>query len=250
MPTHRVALISDIHGNALALEAVLKDIQRRGADRIVCLGDVATLGPQPRRTIALVRDHCAELITGNHEAYLLDPTIDDAHLAAAPVRSAIDWCREQVTEDDLGFLARFAATHAIDLGPHHRLLAYHGSPRSNTEDILATSDPDRVEQALGASDATVFAGGHTHVQMLRQHRGRWVINAGSVGMPFEEYVHLKKPKVLPFAEYAILRVEGRHLQADLHRVALDIPALIAAARAWDHELGQDLAQMYATAVVR
>ncbi|MCB0291188.1 MAG: metallophosphoesterase, partial [Calditrichaeota bacterium] len=72
----KIALISDIHGNLTALEAVLADIRRRGADRIICLGDLATLGPQPREVIARLRELDCPGIMGNHDAALL-------HLEAA-----------------------------------------------------------------------------------------------------------------------------------------------------------------------
>ncbi|MDD9944556.1 MAG: metallophosphoesterase family protein [Myxococcales bacterium] len=244
MGVHRLALISDIHGNAIALRAVLAHARRAGIERIVCLGDVATLGPDPGECIALVRENCDTFVMGNHETYLLHSDIDDDHLAAPSVRSAVAWCRERVSARDLRFLSEFQDVCEIPLGAHHKLLLYHGSPRSNTEDLLATTEPTRLDEALGDTDATLFAGGHTHVQMLRQHRGRWVLNAGSVGMPFVEAVSCGPPTALPFAEYCHLEVEGEHARAHLQRVALDRAELIDAARAWRHPLGDELVEMY------
>ena len=68
----RVALISDIHGNALALELVLADIRREAVDLTVCLGDVATLGPKPRECLEMVRSEGIRSIMGNHDEFLLD----------------------------------------------------------------------------------------------------------------------------------------------------------------------------------
>lgn len=78
----RIALISDIHGNLISLEAVLADIDREEADQIICLGDVATIGPQPREVVAKLKASGLTGITGNHESYLLNP-----------VRSMRKWMR-------------------------------------------------------------------------------------------------------------------------------------------------------------
>ena len=84
----RVALISDIHGNDVALRAVLADIRRRGVDQIVCLGDVATLGPSPQRTVDLVVELNCPCIMGNHDAFLLEPGLVETYTQAAPVIDA------------------------------------------------------------------------------------------------------------------------------------------------------------------
>ena len=90
----RVALISDIHGNAIALEAVLRDITRVGADRTICLGDTATLGPSPVEVLGMLRDLRIPCITGNHDAFLLEPDLLATYTQAPPVVAAVDWCRE------------------------------------------------------------------------------------------------------------------------------------------------------------
>jgi predicted phosphodiesterase len=69
----RVALVSDIHGNEVALKAVVDEVERVGVDQIVCLGDVATLGPLPGGVIRMLRDLACPCIMGNHDAFLIDP---------------------------------------------------------------------------------------------------------------------------------------------------------------------------------
>ncbi len=71
----RIALISDIHANEVALGAVLDDIERTGVDRVVCLGDVATLGPRPESVLDRIRQMDCPCIMGNHDAFLLDPEL-------------------------------------------------------------------------------------------------------------------------------------------------------------------------------
>jgi diadenosine tetraphosphatase ApaH/serine/threonine PP2A family protein phosphatase len=92
--------------------------------------------------------------------------------------------------------------------------------------------------------ATIHAGGHTHVQMLRQHRGMLVVNPGSVGMPFERYVGGGPPTILPHAEWACVDASASQLSVSLHRVAVDPAALRRAALASDNPLAPMLASQY------
>jgi putative phosphoesterase len=220
----RIALLSDIHGNDVALRAVLADIGKRGVDQIMCLGDVATLGASPQRTVDLLGELNCPCIMGNHDAFLLEPALVKAYTQAAPVIEAIDWCRNELSRESFEYLRTFKPIIELPLGSNSMLL-YHGSPRSNVEDILATTSPELLDTLFEGQQATVMAGGHTHVQMLRQHRGRLVLNVGSVGMPFRDYVAGARPTILAHAEYAIVEEAGGAAGVTLHRVPLDKNAM-------------------------
>jgi predicted phosphodiesterase len=99
------------------------------------------------------------------------------------------------------------------------------------ENILATTTAGQLDAMLAGQHAGVLAGGHTHIQMLRQHRGMLVVNAGSVGMPFEEFVNGREPRLLAHAEYAIVDARGGAIGVELRRVPLSRAALCAAAAA-------------------
>ena len=105
------------------------------------------------------------------------------------------------------------------------------------EDLLATTPPEQLEEVLGAARATVMAGGHTHVQMLRQHRGTLIVNAGSVGAPFKEFVNHGPPTLMPYAEYATVEAERSGVQVTLRRVTVDARAMRDAAAASTNPLG-------------
>lgn len=231
----RVALISDLHANALALEAVLADLARAGADRLVCLGDVATLGPHPDAVLGRLRDLGCACILGNHDEFLLDAELIHTYTEAPVVVNAVDWCRDRLAPADRAFLAGFVPGLDIELAPGLTLGLYHGSPRSHMEDILATTPAERVDEMLGgrATVAAVLAGGHTHFQMLRQHRGALLLNPGSVGIPFKEHMPGQPPAVLPHAEYAIVEARSAGgsagISVELRRVPLDRAALRRAA---------------------
>jgi len=244
----RIALISDIHGSELALQAVLRDARARDVERFACLGDVATLGPQPRRVLQILRELDCPCILGNHDEFLLRPERVARYTKVPSIVEAIAWCQAQLTEQDLEFLRGFLPSLEIPLDEQRSMLLFHGSPRSHTRDLLATTPADQLQRALAGRRAAVMAGGHTHIQMLRQHRGCLLVNPGSVGAPFLEYVAGKRPCIMPYAEYAIVDARSGQLGVDLRRVPLRREDLRAATRAWQDPpvlLRDDLLQQYA-----
>ena len=120
-----------------------------------------------------------------------------------------------------------------------------GTPESNTTDLLATTPAEHVDELLGGRRATVMVGGHTHIQMLRQHRGMLIVNPGSVGLAFREHAAGKVPVLLPHAEYAVVEAVDGDISVSLRRVSLDKQELREAAGAVAHPLKAWLTQMYA-----
>jgi putative phosphoesterase len=240
----RIALISDLHGNVVNLTAVLDDIRRVGVDQIVCLGDVATLGPRPDAVLDTLRELGCPCFQGNHDAFMLEPELIHTYTEAPVVVDAVDWCRSRLSTRDLDFLRSFQSTLEIELDGASNLLLFHGSPRSHMEDLLATTPPDELDRLLDGRRATVMAGGHTHLQMLRQHRGALLVNPGSVGLPFKEYVCGSAPTLLDHAEYATVEARGGGVGVELRRVPVDRRALRDAVRASDNPLREMLLQQY------
>jgi putative phosphoesterase len=242
----RIALIADIHGNRVALEAVLAALRRDGVDRLVCLGDVATLGPEPGPVVETLRELACPCVLGNHDAFLLEPSLVASYTEAPPVVGAVDWCRERLPADALDFLRTFRPTVELELELEgSRLLLFHGTPRSSVEDLLATTPADALDRMLEGVEATLLACGHTHVQLLRQHRGRLIVNPGSVGFPFLEPVGAGggPPTLLPHAEYAVVTLGAGAgagargaVGVELRRLPLDGAALRRAAEACDSPL--------------
>jgi len=241
----RVALISDLHGNLVSLTAVFADIDRNRVDETICLGDVATLGPRPCEVIAMLQQRGCRCVLGNHDAFMIDEELIRSYSEVPIVVNSVDWCREQLTADDIGYLAGFETSITLDLGGGVQALLFHGSPRSHMEDLLATTDPDELDTCLGQTNATVLAGGHTHIQMVRQHRGMLLVNPGSVGMPFKEFVGGQAPKIMPYAEYAIIEADGGTVQVSLRRVPIDKESLRREAAASSNPICRSLEQQYA-----
>jgi len=241
----RIALISDLHGSEFALNAVLADIARTGVDQIICLGDVATLGPRPREVLARLAELRCICILGNHDEFMLDERLIRSYSEAPIIVEAVDWCRAQLTRAELAFIASFTRRFELELDGSGRLLLFHGTPQSNMTDLLATTPPEHVDEMLGGRRATVMAGGHTHLQMLRQHRGTLLVNPGSVGLPFKEHTAGKPPILLPHAEYAVLEAMAGDVAVSLRRVALDKTELREATSAVAHPMQAWMMQMYA-----
>jgi len=244
MSTHRVALISDIHANEVALRAVLDDIDRVGVDLIACLGDVATLGPRPREVLALLRERCATFILGNHDEYMFSPDLIHHHSRDPAVLETVAWGRDQLLPEDISFVETFAPTVKLSLGDAGDLFLFHGSPASNIFDILSETPDTKLSELLNGHHAAVMAAGHTHIQMVRQHRGTLVVNPGSVGLPFERYAAGGPPTIMGYAEYGIVEATNRDVAVGLRRVALDHDALLAEARAWQAPLAEYLVSQY------
>lgn len=211
----RIALIADIHGNLTALEAVLADAARQYASQIICLGDVAATGPQPREALERVRALGCPVVMGNADAELL---------------AEESWFRAQLSEEQLSFVHSFAPSLSVELPGAGRLLCFHGSPRSNTELILPATPAAELDEVFAGCEATVLAGGHTHVQMVRRHRKRLIVNPGSVGLPYDQNpwsgeVDQAEVRLAPWAEYALLTCDGGSLGVELRRVPVDVSAV-------------------------
>jgi putative phosphoesterase len=235
----RVALVSDLHGNEVAFDAVLADARVAGFDALVCLGDVATLGPKPGAVLARLRDLRCRCVLGNHDEFMLDAALIHAYSESALIVSSVDATRAVLTAAEIDFIRTFERTIALE-----GLFLFHGTPRSNMEDLLATTPAAQVDEMLDGKQAVVLAGGHTHLQMLRQHRGMLLVNTGSLGMPFREHASKGPPVILAHAEYAIVDLRGASASVDLRRVALDRRALARQVEGWDNPLAAPLRAAY------
>ena len=226
----RVALISDIHGNCVALETVLADIEGAGVDQVVCLGDVAATGPQPHAVIERLQATGCPVVMGNADTWLLNPQLSETEDEATRQIEEIDlWCAAQLSENDLAYIRTFQPTIEVFLDRSAKLLCFHGSPRSNTEVIETTTPEDALAEMFSGYYALVMVGGHTHVQMLRRYREAFVLNPGSVGLPFERKRLSEDVYNPPWAEYALVGWESASLSIQLKRVPLDITAVTRAA---------------------
>ena len=229
MPESRHALIGDIHGNAVALEAVLDDIAQRRVDRIVCLGDIAAGGPQPREVIGRLRELGCPAVRGNADRWLLEGLPAGRGETTRRIGDVVAWARDLLAADELGYLAALPPTLTIAIGSWTALCC-HGSPRDDVEALLAVTPDDRIEEALsGAAPADAVACGHTHLQLLRPHPRGLLLNPGSVGLPLGSLTPAGTGHALPaWAEYGLVGGDGRDVEIVFRRVPVDRAALARA----------------------
>jgi predicted phosphodiesterase len=244
----RVGVISDIHGNCLALDAALADLERQGVDTIICLGDAIQGGPQPAETVARLRDIDCPVVMGNADAWLLsgqetgnEPLTSEARERLATVR---EWSLAQLSADDRAFMARFAPTLEVRLDDDRQLLTFHGSPTSFDEIILPLTPHDDLWRVFGPYADHFLCGGHTHVQHIRHVDRRSYFNPGSIGFAYrhgQDEAHLRAD---PWAEYAVLTVKGERVDLSFHRVPYDAAALIDIYRLSGRPFAEEAAAQY------
>lgn len=178
----RVAALYDVHGHLPALEAVLAEVEREQPDAIIVGGDMVS-GPLPRETLdaLLALGDRAVFLLGNADRWFLD--VYDGRLEPEPEDA---WLLEELDAGRRGFFAALPRTAVLDVEGLGRVLFCHGSPRSEDEIITAITPEERLRPMLEGVDERVVVCGHTHVQFDRVVAGTRVVNAGSVGMPYED----------------------------------------------------------------
>jgi len=224
----RIALLSDIHGNVTALDAVLTELAAERIDQYLCLGDVMEHGPQPRETLARMLALNCPIIMGNTDERMLT----DYRTATPPSPARLGyeqdvWSAAQLTEADRTAIRAFVPTVHLALTDDVTLLAFHGSPHHNNEFIGASLSDKALGERLGGFQATIMAGGHSHEQMLRRFGDTLVINPGSIGAPFTVADH--GPRRPAWAEYAVLDVQSSsRVTIDFRRTPFDVEQHIQA----------------------
>ncbi len=217
----RLGLISDIHGNLLALDAVLAELEREAPDRLICLGDVVA-GPRANEAVARIRELGCPVIIGNWDAWSIDGMPEPSNRIEERLYDLGSFWAERLGDDDRDFIRTFVPTIELDLDGT-KLLCFHGSPRSYDDWVAATTPDEEVAEMLDGVAAPVLVGGHTHLQMVRRYAGSLLVNPGSVGQPFALWAP-GEVRIAPRAEYAILTAEGGRFAVDLRRTTYDVGA--------------------------
>ncbi|HEX8600450.1 MAG TPA: metallophosphoesterase family protein [Chloroflexia bacterium] len=223
----RVGVISDIHGNCLALDAVLDDLLREPVDAVVCLGDAVQGGPQPAEVVARLRELGCPVVMGNADAWLLTGADSSPNETTTPQQEAVrQWSLSRLSQEDISFIQGFQPTVELQLEGGQRLLCFHGSPASFDDLIFMDTPEEEFQRFLGAHRGAVMCGGHTHAQQTRRIGNYFFFNPGSVGMPYNRHLPEDKFHLDPWAEYAVLTSSAGSLSLDLRRVSYDVPRLL------------------------
>jgi putative phosphoesterase len=178
----RVAVVGDVHGNAIALAAVLNELRAEEVDLVVWTGDLSW-GPEPTATLDLVRslELPGRFVRGNAERALRE--LEDGTSSEPSERER--WMLDAHTAADLDFARSFEHSHSVDIDVLGPTYFTHGSPRSDEELLTAATPDERVAAATAEITERVLVTGHTHSQYDREVAGIRAVNPGSVGMPYE-----------------------------------------------------------------
>ncbi|WP_395400717.1 metallophosphoesterase family protein [Pseudoduganella sp. UC29_106] len=218
----RIAAISDIHGNLWALEAVLADIERRGVDMTVNLGDILSSPLQPRETAERLMPMDLPTISGNHERQVLE---DD------PARLSVEdkYAFDHITDEQRDWIRALPKTLRIA----DDVLLVHGTPGSDVRYFMETvtqegrraATHEEVLERAGDVQASLIMCGHTHIpRAFRLDDGRLIVNPGSVGWPAFDDTHPfyhKAENNTPHARYGIFERTPFGWAIEHHAVAYD-----------------------------
>lgn len=234
----RLAVLSDIHGNLLALETVLADVEAQGApDAYWVLGDLIAFCPWPAETLARLRAiPNIAFLQGNTDRYLVT-----GQRPIVPVRSPEDWATmptllagrdanfcwtvERLSYADYEFLRDLPPRLEMDVPGYGRVVAVHATPSDDETVILPDTPDDQIRPHLSGLDARLLLYGHTHRPLDRIIDGVRIVNDGSVGLPLDGD---------PRPAYGLLDFEGNRCDVTIRRVEYDLEAVIAELERVEH----------------
>lgn len=219
----RIALFGDVHGNALALEAVRKAVKAAKPDAILVAGDIVLNGPEPGASVDGVRELEAAgalVVQGN-----TDVAVADFDYAAAfpwltegvpeSFRAAAEWAHEALGPDRVDWLRRLPAERRLRLDDT-LILVCHASPGSQTSGFDQVLDPNVTLERVSRTDARVIGCGHTHIPEVRDLGWKVIVNSGSAGYVFDGD---------PTASWALIELAEGEVHAEIRRVEFDVMAV-------------------------
>ena len=236
----KFAFLSDIHGNATALEAVLNDIDKQNVDQTIVLGDIAYRGPEPKRSIELVQSLNTTVIKGNADEWIVrgvnQGEVPDQALTL--MNQERDWTVDKLEKADIDYLASLPTetTFQQDGVTFH---AFHATPDSLFDVVLPDASDQEIESTLmRAKDADIYLYAHIHKSYIRFINGKTIINLGSVGLPFDGVTK---------ASYAIVEVTDGNIRTSIEKVSYDIQKTIDAYNNVDYTNKAMMTQIIKTA---
>ena len=219
----RVAVLSDVHGNLAALEAVRKAIKREKPDAVIVAGDHVMNGPDPAGVVDALREMettGATIVQGNTDVAVADfdysaafpwftDGIPDTFVAAA------EWAHDALGEDRVGWLRRLPSERRLMLDDT-MVLACHASPGSQTQGFDTQLDPSVMLERISRTDARVICCGHTHLPEVRDMGWKIIVNDGSAGYVFDGD---------PTASWALVELDGDEIRTEIRRAEFDTMAV-------------------------
>ncbi len=220
----RIAALSDVHGNAAALEAVLADVAREKPDALMVAGDLVLNGPEPAMVIDVLRslaDDGALIIGGNTDIAVADfdyaaafPWMTDGVPDA--IMAAAEWAHDVIGAERLDWLRRLPAERRWRTEDDTLVVACHASPGSQTSGFDQHLDPSVTIERVARTDARIIVCGHTHLPEVRDLGWKVIVNDGSAGYVFDGD---------PTASWALIDIADDEVTAEIRRTTFDTLAV-------------------------
>jgi putative phosphoesterase len=217
----KIAVLSDVHGNLPALEAVLKAIKKAKPDQLLVAGDLVLNGPDPGAVVDALRAIEADgaaIVAGNTDIAVADfdysaafPQYQDG--VPETIRAAAEWAHDELSDEQLDWLRRLPAERRVRAADDTLVLVVHASPGSQTRGFDQSLDANVVFERAAATDARVICVGHTHIPEVRDLGWKVIVNDGSAGYVFDGD---------PTASWALVTVEEGSVEAEVRRTEFDV----------------------------
>jgi putative phosphoesterase len=211
----KAAFISDIHGNAGALETLLADIQKKRVDQIYVLGDICYRGPEPKRSLELIRSLETDVIKGNADEWVVRGVQkgEVPEQALEMMNRERDWTVAQLDRADLDYLDKLPLEMNLIMDGIS-IHVFHATPESLFDIVLPGVDDELLKSKLMSSkDAQIYMYGHIHKPYVKYINGKIIMNTGSVGLPFDG---------LAMASYAVVEIVDGNITTSIERVSYNI----------------------------
>lgn len=220
----RLVVLSDVHGNTVALEAVRKALRGEKPDLVAVAGDLALNGPDPAGTVDLLRQMEADgaaIVSGNTDIAVADfdytaafPWLTDGVPEA--FQAAAEWAHDELGDERLAWLRRLPAERRLRAEDGTMILVCHASPGSQTAGFDQALDPTVVLERVSRTDARIIACGHTHLPDVKDLGWKVIVNDGSAGYVFDGD---------PTASWARLDIQDGEVTTEIRRTEFDALAV-------------------------
>lgn len=218
-----IGIISDIHANVIALEAVLEELTRKGAETILCLGDLIGYGPSPNETLDLIRSSGVLCTIGAADERIAFDFARSGMPREGVADTTLEWTRTVIEPRHVSFLRDLPVQQRIKT-PAGRLRFFHGSPETPTQRLNLNQDPVSLSKMLELNRCSILTCGGSHVPFFRKAPNGWVINPGSVGLSLNGE---------PGADYALITFDTQgNASIEMDKVEYDFAAVAFDIIAW------------------
>lgn len=213
----RIAVISDIHSNIYALQAVLKDIETKNIDKIICTGDLVGYHTHPDEVVNLIKGREIETIMGNHDLKIATENIKNIDgLEGKELEKALiyNYAVEKTGDEAKEFLKSLPEFLVLEV-EDKKIKFVHGSPRSITEYLKENSE--EAKEVMRELSEDILVCGHSHVAYSKYYGDKLLINAGSIGKP---------KKGIADSEYVIIEIKNSKIGIQFENVKYDVEAIV------------------------